>query len=626
MNIDHLLNRLAVFFIMLWIFTYAEPARAQMPSDITPIVSTDAMPLDAPDAGPQSTATTHAAPAPDPELSKSFWVTGRPGHVRPMAQPAVAAAMSPATAPANHSTASLPVIVAKTMTSAEQQAVLKAFAPTPAPVLTASASKPPLPSPAPRAPAPAAAPSPVAQPAPEPPAPSISTAVAPPTAIQSDFTSAPPAEEYLHVLVGRSVFINTHFKLKRVYITNPTVLDSYTATPNQILCTAKQTGVSSLILWDDHEMSHTYLVSSDVDVAALQGSLKGSLPHEDIRAVADGGKIVLTGTVSTDAIADSAMKLASQYSKDVSDAMLVNPAKVKQVELKVRIIEVDRTKLDQLGFNIFSAGGNTLAASTTGQYSSLLSVGAAGSATASTVGSTTVSVTNPLNFLFYSSKYNIGATLQDLASQSVLQILAEPTITTISGQKADFLAGGEFPFPVVQGSSTGTTSITIQFRSYGVKVEFTPVVNTDGTIDLKVAPEVSALDFTNAVTISGYTIPALSTRRAETQVVLNSGESFAISGLLDRRATDSFSKTPGIASVPILGELFKSKSVNHSTSELIVLVTPTTIEPLMQANNLPVPTQAVPMLDPLTFDKKLPKRATKPSAGPQPDAVPDTRP
>jgi pilus assembly protein CpaC len=159
-----------------------------------------------------------------------------------------------------------------------------------------------------------------------------------------------------------------------------------------------------------------------------------------------------------------------------------------------------------------------------------------------------------------------------------------------------------------------------------VKVEFTPIVNTDGTIDLKVAPEVSALDFTNAVTISGYTIPALSTRRAETQVVLNSGESFAISGLLDRRATDSFSKTPGIASVPILGELFKSKNVNHSTSELIVVVTPTTVEPLLRANNLPVPTQAVPMLDPHTFDTKLPKRATKPSAGPQPDTEPDTRP
>jgi pilus assembly protein CpaC len=625
MNIDYLLNRLAVFFIMLWIFTFASPVRAQIPTDITPIVSTDAMPLDAPDAVPQTTAYTSS---PAPESSKSFWVTGRPGHQRPLAQQPVAAsqtAIASATPNVVNPTSHASGTTTAAMTSAEKRAVLTAFPPAPAPatapVLTASATTPAPPGLAPRLPAPAPAPTPAPTPAP-----SVTTAIAPPAALQSDFTSALPVEEHLHVIVGRSVFINTHFKLKRVYITNPAVLDSYTATPNQILCTAKQTGVSSLILWDDHEMSHTYLVSSDVDVAALQGSLKQTLPHEDIRAVADGGKIVLTGTVSTDAVVDTATKLAAQYSKDVSDAMLVNPAKIKQVELKVRIVEVDRSKLDQLGFNIFSAGGNTLASSSTNQFSSMLSVGGAGSATASTVGNTTVAVTNPLNFLFYSSKYNIGATLQDLATQNILQILAEPTITTISGQKADFLAGGEFPFPVVQGSSTGTTSITIQFRSYGVKVEFTPVVNTDGTIDLKVAPEVSALDFTNAVTISGYTIPALSTRRAETQVVLNSGESFAISGLLDRRATDSFSKTPGIANVPILGELFKSKNVNHSTSELIVVVTPTTVEPLLRANNLPVPTQAVPMLDPHTFDTKLPKRATKPSAGPQPEPVPDTRP
>jgi pilus assembly protein CpaC len=621
MNIDTFLNRLAVFFIMLWIFTSAEPLRAQMPSDITPIVSTEATPLDAPDAGPQTSAP---APVTVTDPSKSFWVTGRPGHARPVMPQAVApdpSALSSATSQVANPTAATPATTAKPLTSAEKKAVLTAFPPKPAPMLTASATTPTPPGSAPRPLAPAAAPAPA-----PPSAPSLSTAITPPAALQSDFTSALPVEEHLHVIVGRSVFINTHFKLKRVYITNPAVLDSYAATPNQILCTAKETGVSSLILWDDHEMSHTYLVSSDVDVAALQGSLKQTLPHEEIRAAADGGKIVLTGTVSTDAVVDTATKLAAQYSKDVSNAMLVNPARVKQVELKVRIIEVDRTKLEQFGFNIFSAGGNTLAASTTGQYSSLLSVGAGGSATASTVGNTTVAVTNPLNFLVYSSKYNIGATLQDLASHNILQILAEPTITTISGQKANFLAGGEFPFPVVQGSSTGTTSITIQFRSYGVKLEFTPVVNTDGTIDLKVAPEVSALDFTNAVTISGYTIPALSTRRAETQVVLNSGESFAISGLLDRRATDSFSKTPGIASVPILGELFKSKSVNHSTSELIVVVTPTTVEPLAQTNNLPVPTQAVPMLDPHSFDRQLPKRATKPSAGPQPDAVPDTRP
>ena len=185
-----------------------------------------------------------------------------------------------------------------------------------------------------------------------------------------------------------------------------------------------------------------------------------------------------------------------------------------------------------------------------------------------------------MNLLFYNSGLNIGLTLQDLQDRNIAQILAEPTITTLSGQKASFLAGGEFPFPVVQGSSGGLTSITIQFRPYGVRLDFTPIVNDDGTVQLKVAPEVSALDYTNAVTISGYTIPAISTRRAETQVELRDGQSFAISGLLDHRTTDIFNKMPGIGDVPILGQLFRSKNVNHSTVELMVIVTPTIVDPL----------------------------------------------
>ena len=164
----------------------------------------------------------------------------------------------------------------------------------------------------------------------------------------------------------------------------------------------------------------------------------------------------------------------------------------------------------------------------------------------------------------------------------------------------------------MQGSSGGLTSVTIQFRPYGVKLDFTPVVNPDGSIQLRVAPEVSALDYTNAVTISGYTIPALSTRRAETQVVLRSGQSFAISGLLDRRTTDQLSKTPGVASIPILGQLFKSKGVNLSTTELIVIVTPTIIDPLTDSSPTPPEPRPVrPFLQDQTFDSHLPPSTQK---------------
>jgi pilus assembly protein CpaC len=147
--------------------------------------------------------------------------------------------------------------------------------------------------------------------------------------------------------------------------------------------------------------------------------------------------------------------------------------------------------------------------------------------------------------------------------------------------------------------------VTVQFRPYGVKLDFTPQVNADGTILLKVAPEVSALDYTNAVNIAGYTIPAISTRRAETQVELRDGQSFAISGLLDHRTTDILSRTPGIADVPVLGQLFRSKNINHSTVELVVVVTPTIVDPLTDMNEPALPKLPVPMLDPSQFDKKV---------------------
>jgi pilus assembly protein CpaC len=444
----------------------------------------------------------------------------------------------------------------------------------------------------------------------------------------TSFDSATPAEQVIHLVVGRTMFVDTKHRLTRVYVTDPTVLNSYTANPNQIVLTAIKAGTSTLIVWDESGDSKAYIVSSDVNVEGLTTAMKQAFPADAIQVGVNAERVLLTGYVGTQAAAENAGKLAAQYSKDVSNSLVVNSSRVKQVSLKVRIVEVDRSKLAQFGFNFFSAGGNNLAGTTTGAYSTNLNVSSTGGSTGSTVGGKSVTVTNPLNFVFYSSKLNVGATLQDLANMNLAQILAEPTITTKNGEKANFLAGGEFPFPIVQGgSATQAATVTIQFRSYGVKLEFTPNVNPDGTVDLKVAPEVSALDFSNAVTIAGYTIPAISTRRAETQMVLQNGQSFAISGLLDQRATDTLSKTPGISSIPILGELFKSKSINHSLTELIVIVTPTIVDPMLE--NVPAPQQhlkvvdpghpgevepdmVVPMVSPHKFDKDLPKYETKP--------------
>jgi pilus assembly protein CpaC len=428
------------------------------------------------------------------------------------------------------------------------------------------------------------------------------------TALSSSSVSA---SQPLHILVGQSIFITTVSRLKRVYVSDPVVVDSFTSSPRQIVVTGKAPGVSSLILWDQEGNSATYWVSSDVNVASLQKEIHEALPNDSIRVEGQQDRVSLSGTVWSDASAGAAVKLASLYAKNVVNSVVVRQLHGSQVKLKVQIIEIDRSKLAQFGINLFSQGKNTSNV-TTGQFSSTQTYTPGSGTTPATLTSS-----NPLNLLFYNFDVNFGLTLQDLQNKNIAQILAEPTITTVSGQKASFLAGGEFPFPVVQGSSGGLTSITIQFRPYGVKVDFTPVVNDDGTIQLKVAPEVSALDYTNAVTISGYTIPAISTRRADTQVELRDGQSFAISGLLDHRTTDIISKMPGIGDVPILGQLFRSKDVNHSTVELMVVVTPNLVDPLTDMTSPALPKLPVPLLDPTQFDKKMvkPKAPAQPQAG-----------
>jgi pilus assembly protein CpaC len=422
-----------------------------------------------------------------------------------------------------------------------------------------------------------------------------------PDSTNSLASSTISTSQSLHVRVGQSIFISTATRLKRVYVSDPQVVDSFTSSPRQIVVIAKTPGVSSVILWDETGNSATYSVSSDLNVASLQNEIHAALPNDNIMVEAHQDRIALTGSAWSEASAEAAAKIAGQYTKNVVNSVTLRPSHTRQVKLKVQVIEVDRSKLEQYGINIFSNGKN-LSNSTTGQFPSTNSYTPP---SGTTPGSLTTS--NPLNLLFYNFGINVGVTIQDLQDRQIAQILAEPTITTLSGQKASFLAGGEFPFPVVQGSSGGLTSITIQFRPYGVKLDFTPIVNDDQTILLKVAPEVSALDYTNSVTISGYIVPAISTRRADTQVELRDGQSFAISGLLDHRTTDIFNKMPGIGDVPVLGQLFKSKSVNHSIVELMVVVTPMLVDPLSDTTAPTPPQLPVPGLDPKQFDSKLGK-------------------
>lgn len=424
------------------------------------------------------------------------------------------------------------------------------------------------------------------------------------------------ASDVLHIAVGSSLVLTSPAALSRIYVGNPAVLQTFTSGETEIVLTAKAAGVSSLVLWDEAGGHRLYAVSADLDPDGLRAALVEAFPGSAIHVEAKEGKIYLSGPVASAADSDAAVKMASIYAKDVVNSMRVVPVHGKQVQLKLRIVEVDRTRLEQFGINFFN-GGRTAASTSTQQFGSVIPGASAAS-----------QVSDPLNIFLYNAKLNLGVTVKDLEQRQILQVLAEPTLTTMSGLTAQFLSGGEFPFPVVQGGTASSTAISIQFRPYGVKVEFTPTVNADGSIRLKLSPEVSTLDYSNSVTISGFTIPALSTRRAETEVEIQDGQSFVVSGLLDHRTTEIMSKVPGIANVPILGQLFRSKNFNHSIVELVILVTATVVDPLSSAAQPAAsePKFVVPNLDADAFDAVAHSKAKAGAAvAPQAKPVPAAR-
>jgi pilus assembly protein CpaC len=225
-----------------------------------------------------------------------------------------------------------------------------------------------------------------------------------------------------------------------------------------------------------------------------------------------------------------------------------------------------------------------------------------------------------LNLFFFRSDLNLGATIEALEVKGLLQILAEPNVLAENGKQASFLAGGEFPFPVVSSASGGVPVVSIQFREFGVRLGFLPTITPRGTIHMQVTPEVSALDFTNGLSVSGFNVPALTTRKLNTQVELNEGQSFAIGGLLDNRTTDTLEKIPFIGDVPILGKLFQSKSISKSNTELIVIVTPELVRPVPAGRPVPELKFTAPFLQPNTGD--YPRTPGLNATGPVPVAPP----
>jgi pilus assembly protein CpaC len=419
---------------------------------------------------------------------------------------------------------------------------------------------------------------------------------------QNPQIEVPPSgsPETLRVFEGRSLVLNTGEPIKRISVTNDQIASAIIVSPTQVLIHGLKSGTITLILWNEQEQLRSFdlqVQSVPMNLEPLRATLSRILPDQDINVSQSGSSVVLTGTVPSAAIVERANALAKTQTENVVN-LLQTPPIDDVFLLEVKFAEVSRTVGSQLGLNIFSTGAlNTPGAISTQQFSPPRSGSINGAIGDPLRGySTSMTLSDILNVFVFRPDLNLGLTIRALQQKGLLQTLAEPNLLSLGGKEASFLAGGEFPVPIIQGTS-GNQSVSVQFKEFGIRLKFVANPNPDGTINLHVAPEVSALDYANAVTLAGFLIPALSTRRAETEVQLKDGQSFAIAGLMDNRVTKTDDKIPWLGDVPILGKLFRSTTFQKGNSELLVVVTPRIVKPLQPGQTPPMPSFPVPFMD-----------------------------
>ncbi len=381
----------------------------------------------------------------------------------------------------------------------------------------------------------------------------------------------------LIVTVGKSLIIDSPVNIKRVHVANGQLAEAVAVNPQEVLINGTSPGETSLIVWQQNGNRLVYDLTvrmSSNRLDAVRQQVARDFPNDDINITYENDTAFVRGKVKDVLAADRIVAIVSTLGKTVNLLRVEVPPVESQVMLKVRFANVDRSAGMQLGLNIWNASFNQQTSLGTGPALFPDNNGR-------------IPVPQSVNLLFVRPDLNLVAELQALQTKNLLEMLAEPNLLAISGEQASFLAGGEFPFPTVQPSASGASAITIMWREYGVRLNFLPVVTPRNTIRLRVAPEVSSLDYTNAVTIQGFTVPGLSSRRVQTDVELESGQTFVIAGLLDNQVTDQLQKVPGISAIPVLGKLFQSKSVNKSNSELLVIITPELVRPIPAGQPVP---------------------------------------
>lgn len=403
--------------------------------------------------------------------------------------------------------------------------------------------------------------------------------------------------EKLSVTVGKSVVIDTRTTVKRVSLASPDVADALVLSPRQVYITGKNPGVTTLTLWSEPDkVSRIFDVEVQPDIARLKAKLHELLPNEkDVRVTNSNGGITLSGTISSAASLNQVQAIAQSFAPVDKDGKpritnLLEVGGVQQVMLEVRVSEMSRSLIRRMGINFafLSQSGNQFGLSLLDNLVRLPGSGGF------PVDPLTVSdnINGILRFLAGGASWTVF--IDALKDEGLVKVLAEPTLITLSGRQASFLAGGEYPIPVPQ-ASYGAAIITIEYKPFGVALNFTPSVLSSGKISMLVSPEVSDLDFSRAVSLQGYIVPSLTTRRVSTTVELADGQSFAIAGLLRDDVREIVRKFPVLGDIPVLGTLFRSTNFQRNETELVIIVTPRLVKPLnMGKQTLPTDSFVVP--------------------------------
>jgi pilus assembly protein CpaC len=387
------------------------------------------------------------------------------------------------------------------------------------------------------------------------------------------------AHKTLELTVGSSVNIRSSRAIKRISIADPAIADFLMISPSEIYLTGKGAGKSTLTIWEGNKVTEIYDLHVGFDITRLKQQLNQILPEEqELRIISGDDSIILAGRVSSAGNLAQVLSIAEAFAPKGKIRNQVEVAGVQEVMLEVRVAEMSKRLTRELGFNIIYRNKEEFGIGLLNQIGTLAKTGSGNlpEAGAGVLSNFFVSPASNLLFRFNRGSSSWTTLIDALRDDGMVKILAEPTLIALSGQSAQFLAGGEYPVPVPQGLGT----VGIEYKKYGVELGFTPTVLSENKINIRVNPSVSELDYSTAVVIEGFVVPGLTTRSASTIVELADGQSFAIAGLLSESMRENVAKYPALGDIPILGQLFRSQNFRRNESELVIIVTPRLVKPL----------------------------------------------